>query len=137
MQKHHRPFIVTTTVSGQTKSVEFEFDTDVTKILGFQLDSDLMDRLYFRGGLRLELNGKEIIPFGTKGYPAKGLTANQGVSTLERWNKWIFGKDGIDVGNREIKIKFQDTNHPSAGFTAYDTNLLFLVEIGETGETSA
>jgi len=118
------------TASGQLEDIPaFKFDSDVKKIYGLQLNSNYADRLFHRGSLRLEIDGKEILPFGENGYPAKSLISNLSVPTEKRFNKWIFGENGISAGNQTVKVRFKDTNHPNASFTTYKVDLLFLVEI--------
>jgi hypothetical protein len=119
---YHPPFVIEVNTSGQYVEDDFEFDRRIQKITGVQVTAHYQDRAYLRGTQYIEINGDPILP---EDYDTKMLISNSGVDPNPRF---LYLGD-IKPGNLKCKIKYQDTDHPSAPFVPYKIKYHFKCEM--------
>jgi hypothetical protein len=111
--------------SGDKVEESFEVDKHASKIIGILLTTDYDDVMYFRGSQKISINEKEIYP---EGYESKALMQGINVAVNDRIIK--LGEE-LDPGNRKVSLEYQDTEHPTAGFTPYRVRLYVFSRIDD------
>ncbi len=90
-------------------------------VKGLQLISDYPDKLYYRGSQRIEIGGEELFP---DGFDSKILMSSLSVAPKERF----FDLGAVLPGDLSVKVRYQDTDHPSTDFReGYKVSLIILI----------
>ena len=114
-------FDLQVTEAGQPVTEEFEVEAIADRLLGLLLTSDREDLLFYRGSQEITINNQEICP---EGYESKLLMSGLNVSPNER-----FHEISLYVGNRQLDVKYKDTEHSKAPFEPYRVTVyVFLME---------
>lgn len=119
-------FDVQVTASGTTVKEDFRLDKTAVKVVAVLLTSDRDDMMFYRGSIRLDINGKEVFP---EGFEAKLLQTGLNVTPGERYRI-------IDrlPGNGVIHFAYTDTVHALAVFVAYRVSINPQVETSDGDE---
>lgn len=119
---YNPPFIVQVSTSGAYIDREFDFDSRVKRIVSMQVIADFPDKAYFRGTQGIEINGDQIMP---EEVDTKILMSNSGVDPNPRF----LDLGDVKPGNLKCRIKYRDSEHPTAAFAPYKVKYLFKCEI--------
>ena len=106
--------------AGQSVDQEFEVEAGASRILGILLTSDREDLMFYRGSQEIRVSNQELCP---EGYESKLLMSGLNVPPHERFHEADFS-----TGNRQVDVKYQDTDHPRATFTPYRVSLYLFME---------
>lgn len=114
-------FDLTVNTEGEKVSKTFELDKNITLLKGLCLSSNKEHLLYYRGSVRLEINGQEIF---AEGYESKRLYSSPSVAPDDR-KKTL---NDLEPGNGKIKLEYQDSPSAEAPFSPYRVRLYVLCE---------
>ena len=109
--------------SGQTVDQEFEIEAGASTILGILMTSDREDLVFYRGSQEIRVSGRELCP---EGYETKLLMSGLNVSPNQR-----FHEADLSTGNRQVDVKYLDTDHPKAIFQPYRVSLYLFMQNDE------
>lgn len=132
MRVSYQKFTVTPGQNADTDPGTLRLDDNVQKVIGVAVVPNLPNQGYYRGSQRLEINGQEIYP---SGYPTRLLMTSISVAPNEQYNDIEGDVDanlniinkGLASGNKIVRIKYTDVDHPSAAFSAYTVDYVFKV----------
>ena len=119
-------FDVLVTASGSTVKEDFKLDKTAEKVRAVLLTSDRDDLMFYRGTIKMDINGKEVFP---EGFEARLLQTGLNVPPGDRYRR-------IDrnPGNGVIHVAYTDTNNTLASFSAYRVSLHLEVETSDNDE---
>lgn len=104
-------------------SKKFDLDANITLVRGLQLTSKNRPMLLWRGSQKIEINGKEIFPEDYESHLLmSGIDSGQD-------NRFIIFKDGIEPGNREIKMLYKDETIGPYEFSPYPVSLILICDL--------
>lgn len=109
--------------AGEMKSIQYEVDNDIKRIIAVQVIASRPDLAWYRGSFRVDLDNKELFPDDT---PAKLFMAGNECAPHNR-----FTVVDRNAGSGNIKLRYQDTNHASTTFATYTVSLMLMCEIGQ------
>jgi hypothetical protein len=116
MEITRKRFDINIVNEGKKHSKTFELDKTSKFIKGIIFTSDREDLMFYRGSLRLEINGKELFP---EKYESKLLMTSLNVEA----NKRYYNLSEVMVGNGIIKLDYQDDGNPNIPFEPYRVSL--------------
>jgi len=111
-----KQFQLTVDTEGQLVNKTFDLDKNAKIVHGIMLSSDRPTLLFFRGSLRAEISGQEIIP---ENFETKLFMSGIGVAPDVKYKTLGEGENGVITGNGEIKIQYKDTPNAEATFEPY------------------
>ena len=112
--------------SNETVKADFRLDKTAEKVIAVLLTSDRDDMMFYRGTIRLDINGKEVFP---EGFEAKLLQTGLNVNPGDRYRI-------VDrlPGNGVIHFEYTDTVHSLAPFVGYRVSINLQVETSDSNE---
>ena len=109
--------------SGQIVDQEFETEAGASTILGILMTSDREDLMFYRGSQEIKISGQELCP---EGYETKMLMSGLNVSPNQR-----FHEADLSTGNRQLDVKYKDSDHLLAVFQPYRVSLYLFMQNDE------
>jgi hypothetical protein len=117
--RRERQFILPITDAGKLHKQSFQLEKNAKAIKGISVSSDFPDYLYYRGSLGLFVNQQEVFQ---EGYDAKKLVFSTATGMNDR-----LAKVDVPVGDGQVEVKFQDSEHPRTDFSTLPAGYRFIL----------